>query len=93
MEITDDDDKNQTLRQLSESRGASVVSQLVGIAQKANQQEHHKLLSFITGLECLQRQHLGFSRISINSLSQHKYVALSYTWQASDDESKVTGRY
>ncbi|KAH7021456.1 CYTH-like domain-containing protein [Microdochium trichocladiopsis] len=89
----DDDDKNQTLLQLRETYGASVATQLARIVHDQNQQEHHRLLSFITSLECLQPKGLRLIRKSINCLLERQYVALSYNWLASENESPASGRY
>ncbi|KAJ1326873.1 HET domain-containing protein [Microdochium nivale] len=93
MIANDDDDKDQTLLQLSQRHGIPIISQLVSIADKGNQREHKRLLSFVTSLECLQPRGQQLTRASINAVQHPDYVALSYTWDASEHEDPRSGRF
>ncbi|TLS21315.1 uncharacterized protein PpBr36_10400 [Pyricularia pennisetigena] len=81
-----DDDKNQSLLQLSRHHGASIITQLVDIGSECNQQKHLKARAFIRSLQCLEPINLELCRRSINAFSERRYVALSYTWIPSKDE-------
>jgi hypothetical protein len=87
------DDKNQSLLQLKRHHGMSVISQLVGIGSERNQQEHIKFHSYIDNLQCLEPRGTQLHRRSVNAFDQQQYVALSYTWDPSKDESKEPGQY
>ncbi|KAL8372203.1 hypothetical protein RB595_001816 [Gaeumannomyces hyphopodioides] len=82
-----DDDKDQSLLQLSRHHGASIVSQLVDIGSESNQQKHLKVRSFIDNLQCLQPIGLELRRRSIDASREQRYVALSYTWTPSEHEN------
>ncbi|TLD04233.1 uncharacterized protein PgNI_12155 [Pyricularia grisea] len=82
-----DDDKNQSLLQLSRRHGASIVTQLVHIGSRCNQQKHLKARSFIRSLQCLKPINSELCRRSIDAFSERRYVALSYTWAPSKYEN------
>lgn len=90
-----DDDKDPSLLQLSRHYDASIVSQLVHIGSKCNQQENVKFHSFIRSLWCLEPEGSVLRRRSINAFRERKrrYVALSYTWTPSKDEDPASGQY
>lgn len=88
-----DDDKYQSLLQLSRHYCASIVSQLVDIGSECNQQEHVKFRSFIRSLQCLQPKGSELRRRSINAFRQRQYVALSYTWTPSNYKDPEPGQY
>ncbi|KFA80121.1 hypothetical protein S40288_04636 [Stachybotrys chartarum IBT 40288] len=88
-----DDDKELSLRRLKGDHGASIVSQLVRIGSKRNQQSHEKFLDFIRSLKCLNPQDLGLRRCEINASDEPQYVALSYTWTPSSSEDQEPGHH
>lgn len=87
------DDKDQSLLQLCQRHGTSVISQLVDIGRENNQQDHVKFRSFISRLQCLQPKGTQLHRKTINAFDERRYVALSYTWTRSKYEDKKTGRH
>ncbi len=87
------DDKDQSLVELSQRHRASIVSQLVEIGSQCNQQEHSKFRHFISNLQCLSPEGTQLHRTSINAFCVPQYVALSYTWDASDYEDKESKKY
>ncbi|KAJ9129701.1 Heterokaryon incompatibility [Pleurostoma richardsiae] len=91
--MTTDDDKEQSLLQLSRCHSVSIVSQLVDIGNVCNQQEHVKFRSFLSSLQCLQPEGAQLRRWSIDAFYQRQYVALSYTWGPSEYEDKEPGQY
>ncbi|KAJ0362690.1 hypothetical protein COL26b_013257 [Colletotrichum chrysophilum] len=91
--MNDKDDKDQSLLQLSRHHRTSIVSQLVNIGSKCNQQEHVKFRRFISSLQCLQPRGSEMRRRSINAFRQRQYVALSYTWTPSKHENPESGWY
>ncbi|KAL6851167.1 hypothetical protein ACO1O0_008295 [Amphichorda felina] len=88
-----DDDKDQTLHELSLRHGASIVSQLVDIGNQGNQLRHIKYRSFVSRLQCLQLGGIKLRRTFINAFRKQEYVALSYTWTPSEYEDPEAGRY
>lgn len=88
-----DDDKDLSLRRLKEDHDASIVSQLVRIGSKRNQQNHEKFLDFIRSLQCLKHQGLELHRCENNAVAERLYVALSYTWAPSSFEDQEPGKY
>ncbi|EHK20856.1 uncharacterized protein TRIVIDRAFT_69673 [Trichoderma virens Gv29-8] len=89
----DDDDKNQSLHELCQGHGASIISQLVDIGIERNQQRHLKFRPFISHLYCLRPQGKTLRRKYINAFHERQYVALSYTWKPSEYEDPYNGRY
>ncbi|CEI68105.1 unnamed protein product [Fusarium venenatum] len=89
-----DNDSNVTMGKISRDHGKSIVELLLGIQK--SQIEQKKFLPFVKNLECLAlnkypRTHL--SRQTINAFNNPKYVALSYTWDASEYEDPTSGGY
>ncbi|EFZ04529.2 hypothetical protein MAA_01603 [Metarhizium robertsii ARSEF 23] len=66
----DNDDKNQSLFQISLRNRAPIVSQLVNVGSEPNQREHAKFRSFITNLQCLRPKGNRLHRESINAFRQ-----------------------
>ncbi|KAH0598276.1 hypothetical protein MHUMG1_03573 [Metarhizium humberi] len=93
MDHNDDDDKNQSLHQLGLNRGASIISQLVDIGSERNQQDHDKLRRFMSQFQCLTPKGTQLHRKSIDAVEDRQYVALSYTWQPSENEDAESGHY
>lgn len=91
--MSDDDDKNCSLFQLSQHHRSPIVSQLVDIGSESNQEKHTKFRIFIEELQCLVPRGLKLHRQSIDASSEHRYVALSYTWTPSEHEDPEPGRY
>lgn len=91
--MNDDDDKDQSLHELSLGHGASIISQLVDIGSEQNQQRHTKFRPFVSRLQCLRPQGRELRRTSINAFHEQQYVALSYTWEPSEYEDPCNGRY
>lgn len=89
----DDDDKGQSLHELSVHHQASIISQLVDIGSERNQQQHDKFLGFISCLQCLRPDGTYLRRTSIDAFVQKCYLALSYTWEPSEYEDPESGRY
>jgi hypothetical protein len=89
----DDDDKDQSLLQLSLRHDASIISHLVDIGSERNQQEHVKFRYFISSLQCLQPKGTKLQRRSINAFHQQRYIALSYAWDPSGHEDKEPGQH
>ncbi|CAH0057846.1 unnamed protein product [Clonostachys solani] len=87
------DDKDQSLQQISRSHRASIVSQLVAISGRNNQVQNSKYRSFVNRLHCLEPRDSKLHRRTINAFRQRQYVALSYTWKASEDEDPSSGDY
>ncbi|RYP36256.1 hypothetical protein DL766_002068 [Monosporascus sp. MC13-8B] len=87
------DDKDQSLHKLSLPHRESIISQLVDIGSESNQQEHAKYLPFVQYLQCLRPEGLELRRTSINAFYEKQYIALSYTWDASEYEDDESGRY
>jgi len=87
------DDQSSSLSDMAGRNHAPVVSQLVSIGKKHKQIEHAKILYHIEELQCFQPKGLTLRRKPINALRQRNYLALSYTWDPSDYESKRRGRY
>jgi hypothetical protein len=87
------DDKDQSLHRLSLTHRESIISQLVDIGSESNQQEHAKYLPFVQYLQCLRPEGLELRRTSINAFYEKQYIALSYTWDASEYEDEESGRY
>ena len=88
-----DDDKSQSLHELSLRHRASIVSQLVDIGNQGNQLRHTKYRSFVSRLQCLKLRGIQLRRTSINAFRKQEYVALSYTWNHSEYEDPEAGRY
>ncbi|GFP54313.1 hypothetical protein TASIC1_0003069100 [Trichoderma asperellum] len=93
--MTSNDDKDRSLREISKDHETSIISQLVDIGSKHNQQRHAKFLPFIERLQCLELkgQSTQLRRTSINAFDEREYVALSYTWEHSEFEDDYSGRY
>ncbi|RYP66846.1 hypothetical protein DL771_007568 [Monosporascus sp. 5C6A] len=91
--MNNDDDKDQSLHELTLRHRRSIVSQLVDIGSERNQREHIKYLSFINCLQCLRPNGPQLRRTSINAFREQQYVALSYTWEPSEYEDREFGRY
>ncbi|KLU85733.1 hypothetical protein MAPG_04753 [Magnaporthiopsis poae ATCC 64411] len=91
------DGKNESLNQLSQQKGASVISQLVDIGAERNQERHRKPRTFVTQLCCFRPEGTPeaatLRRISINAFQNHQYVALSYTWDPSKYEDDRNGGF
>ncbi|KAG4280502.1 hypothetical protein FPRO06_11835 [Fusarium proliferatum] len=90
------DDSNIPLRNIIDSHGKSIASLLQDIGEKQLPQQ--KFLSFIKDLECLtfgENTCDGprLMRHNINAFKQREYVALSYTWDNSDQEDPRNGKY
>ncbi|KAK8119654.1 uncharacterized protein PG998_004280 [Apiospora kogelbergensis] len=90
---TNDDDKGQSLHELSLHHGASIVSQLVDIGSRHNQQPHEKFLPIIRRLQCLSPRGTKLFRGQINAFDKQEYIALSYTWKSSEHEDPKSGKY
>ncbi|KAL9489743.1 hypothetical protein ACSS6W_002020 [Trichoderma asperelloides] len=93
--MTSNDDKDRSLREISKDHETSIISQLVDIGSKHNQQRHAKFLPFIEQLQCLELkgENTQLRRTSINAFDEREYVALSYTWEHSEFEDDYSGRY
>ena len=91
--MKDDDDKDQSLRELSLHDRPSIISQLVDIGSKRHQQRHIKFRYIIRRLQCLRPKGTTLRRTSINAVHENQYVALSYTWNPSEHEDPYHGRY
>lgn len=88
-----DDDKDQSLQQLSTRHSKSIVSQLVDMCNEGNQELHTKFRPFVKSLQCLQLNGTQLSRTSIDAFRKRQYVALSYTWDASEYEDDTLSGY
>lgn len=88
----EDDDKGWLLSKIAQNHGASIVSQLVGIAKQRNQLRNDKILSFTDNLECLKPFGTKLHRWLIGA-HKKQYVALSYTSTPSEDEAAEYGQY
>jgi hypothetical protein len=90
------DDSNVSLRNIVKCHGKSIASQLLEIGNI--QKPQWKWLDFINSLECLAIDQ-GFGersrleRRKIDAFKEQHYVALSYTWDPSDDENSIKGKY
>jgi hypothetical protein len=90
----DDNDSGATMEQIACDYGSSVVDLLIDIQESRYLQETH--IPFIRHLNCLEtneRQPTNLSRKQVNAFNNGEYVALSYTWQASDHEDSTSGLY
>ncbi|KAL8337121.1 hypothetical protein RB601_008572 [Gaeumannomyces tritici] len=91
------DDKKESLDQLSQQNKASIISQLVDIGAEHNQEEHKKFRTFVEELCCFRLENASeattLRRTSIDAFSNRRYVALSYTWDPSNDESHENKRF
>ncbi|KAK2926802.1 hypothetical protein FoTM2_013672 [Fusarium oxysporum f. sp. vasinfectum] len=89
------DDSNFSLRNIVTNHGKSIASLLLNIGE--NKQLQRKYLSFIQELECLRLENSSdgpiLIRREINAFEEQDYVALSYTWGNSEQESPVKGKY
>ncbi|KAF5697464.1 heterokaryon incompatibility protein [Fusarium mundagurra] len=89
------DDSNFSLRNIVTNHGKSIASLLLNIGE--NKQPQRKYLSFIQELECLRLENSSdgpiLIRREINAFEEQDYVALSYTWGNSEQESPVKGKY
>ncbi|KAH8199404.1 hypothetical protein TruAng_006448 [Truncatella angustata] len=91
------DDLKDSLTQIIKRERESLISLLLEI-QKRKVERVDFLLNFLNKLECF---HFGrcdnggpiLLRRWINALENGDYVALSYTWNPSDDEGNTSGRY
>ncbi|KAL6405849.1 hypothetical protein AUP68_10988 [Ilyonectria robusta] len=91
---TQRDDINDTLLDITRYHGKSIVSLMLDIQKSTLAQD--KKLSIIKNLECLRPasdQSFLLSRHWINAIEDHDYVALSYTWDSSNDEDRKVGGY
>lgn len=87
-------DSSTTMGEISRNRGSSIIDLLLDIQKNRTQQR--KNLKFIRALDCLKpdtRQRMRLSREQINGFNCSRYVALSYTWEASQFEDPTCGRY
>ncbi|RGP63173.1 hypothetical protein FSPOR_8755 [Fusarium sporotrichioides] len=94
--MADDDDSNVPLSSIVKSRGKSVASLLLEIEEYPK--PHLKRLSFIRNLECLVSDESSsegprLERRKVNAFKERNYVALSYTWDTSDQEDPRKGKY
>ena len=87
------DDTGLSLLDLSRRHRRSIISQLVDISSEYNQQKHVKFRSYISELQCLEPDNTQLRRKQIDAFSERRYVALSYTWDASDTERSEPGLY
>ncbi|KAL8410403.1 hypothetical protein RB596_000188 [Gaeumannomyces avenae] len=93
------DDKKESLDQLSQQNKASIISQLVDIGAKRNQEPHKKLRDFVTKLCCFRTEGTPeattLERRVIDAFQprNRRYVALSYTWDPSKDEDGRNKRF
>ncbi|KAI7758723.1 hypothetical protein LZL87_013785 [Fusarium oxysporum] len=90
------DDSNSSLRNIVKNHGKSVTSLLLEI--RGNQLRQRKCLKFIRKLECLRidensSEEPRLIRDKINAFQKQDYVALSYTWDNSDQENPENGKY
>ncbi|EXM15383.1 hypothetical protein FOTG_16261 [Fusarium oxysporum f. sp. vasinfectum 25433] len=90
------DDSNSSLRNIVKNKGKSVASLLLEI--RGNQLRQRKCLKFIRNLECLRidensSEEPRLIRDKINAFRTQDYVALSYTWDISDQENPENGKY
>lgn len=90
------DDSSVSLRNIVKCHGKSIASQLLEIGNI--QKPQSKWLDFVNNLECLVPDE-GFGegsrlkRHKIDAFKEQHYVALSYTWDPSDDEDPMRGKY
>jgi hypothetical protein len=90
------DDSNIPLSQIVKRHGRSIASILLEI--KENKEPQWKCLDFISELECLaidegSSEGSRLKRHKINAFKEQHYVALSYTWDTSDQENPRKGKY
>jgi len=92
------DDGDQTLGEIAEARGKSIVSLLCDAKRSSLAQQ--KSLGFLENLQCLQLRDDGNNYcLQLYSLDardrEHRedYLALSYTWAPSNYEECFHGRY
>ncbi|KAK0642895.1 hypothetical protein B0T16DRAFT_331333 [Cercophora newfieldiana] len=95
-------DKNSSLSQIASQRGRSITSLLVDI-QDSPTTTQERAISFIENLECLRlprypREDGSSSKVHvrreiIDGLQYSNYVALSYTWKASENKEGPSGSY
>ncbi|KAL6912602.1 hypothetical protein FSST1_010362 [Fusarium sambucinum] len=89
-----DNDSDVTMGKISRDHGKSIVELLLDIQKSQIGQK--KFLPFVQNLECLALNKYPrtlLSRQTINAFNNHEYVALSYTWDASEDEKRTSGGY
>ncbi|SPJ71744.1 uncharacterized protein FTOL_01472 [Fusarium torulosum] len=90
------DDSNIPLSHIVKCHGKSIASLLLEIEK--NQKPQCKYLDFINELECLaiyegSSEGPRLKRQTINAFKEQHYVALSYTWDTSDQENPRKGKY
>ncbi|KAM0280955.1 hypothetical protein ACHAO9_010986 [Fusarium lateritium] len=90
------DDSNVPLRNIVEDHGKSIASLLQDIGEY--QLGQRKCLRFIQRLECLTFEKNSsdgpkLMRHNIDAFEERDYVALSYTWDTSDQEDPTTAKY
>jgi hypothetical protein len=90
------DDSNIPLSNIVKRHGRSIASLLLEIEK--NQKPQRKYLDFIRHLECLtinegSSEGPRLMRHEINAFKVQDYVALSYTWDTSDQENPRKGKY
>ncbi|RYP70649.1 hypothetical protein DL769_004895 [Monosporascus sp. CRB-8-3] len=89
----DGDDSRHSLRDIAKHHRQPIVSLLVDIQRHQAQQSD--FLRFLNGLECFKiddNRSILF-RQRTNAWEDRRYVALSYTWEPSDDEDGTSGGY
>ncbi|KAK3293825.1 uncharacterized protein B0H64DRAFT_462105 [Chaetomium fimeti] len=95
------DDGSSSLSKIARQQGNSIVPLLVGI-QSNPATTQGRALRFLENLECLQLPRrpkdqeasaIWVNRKRINAFQLPEYVALSYTWKASEFEDKTPGLY
>ncbi|KAK8002329.1 PAB-dependent poly(A)-specific ribonuclease subunit PAN3 [Apiospora arundinis] len=92
-ENKNDDDKGQSLHELSLRHRSSIISQLVDIGSERNQQRHSKFRPYISRLQCLRPKGIQLLRTCNDAFRNREYVALSYTWKPSEYEDRESGQY
>ncbi|KAK0613254.1 hypothetical protein B0T14DRAFT_569325 [Immersiella caudata] len=97
------DDKGHALSMIARQLNDSIISLLVDL-QGETDTLHKRPLRFIENLECLLAPQHPRSAISttvdvrrgtqtINATQDHRYVALSWTWEATAHENETAGSY
>ncbi|KAK5657404.1 hypothetical protein OQA88_2974 [Cercophora sp. LCS_1] len=97
-------DGHKSLSRISREHGKSTVAMLLEIQRQSALQE--KSTPFLKNLQCLSplddraaqrkrrdRRKQCLTRVSIDALEEHDYVALSWTWKSSTTEDDTAGGY
>ncbi|RYP25253.1 hypothetical protein DL765_000134 [Monosporascus sp. GIB2] len=89
----DDDDSRRSLGDIARHHQRSIVSLLLNIQRHEARQSD--FLGFLDDLECfyVDDNKRTLFRRWINAWKESRYVALSYTWEPSDEEDGTSGRY